>query len=120
MAVNINIIQYIAIAGSISLLLFILYLVRTKKISEQYSVIWLILSVVFLIFSIWRDGLNYLSFTIGIAYPPMAFLLILIMAIFLILIRYSVIITKLTKQNNKIIQELSLLKNQLKNQNTGT
>jgi hypothetical protein len=109
MTVNTNIIQYIAIFGSASLLIFILYLVRGKKISEQYSVIWIILSLVFIGFSIWRDGLNYLSFTIGIAYPPMAFLLILVMAIFLILIQFSIILTKLSKQSKKLAQKLTLL-----------
>lgn len=115
MQININLIQYYAIVGSILLFFFIIYLVRNRKISEQYSLIWIFLSIIFIIFSFWRDGLNYLSSSIGIVYPPVAFLLILIMAIFLILIHFSVVITKLSKQNKKLTQELSMITFELDN-----
>ncbi len=109
MKVNINLIQYYAIVGSILLIVLVIYLVRNRKISERYSLIWIISVLIFLFFSIWRDSLDFLSVVIGIAYPPMALILILIMMVFLILIQYSIILTKLSKQNTKLIQELSLL-----------
>lgn len=108
--VNTNLIQYFAIVGSVSLLIFIFYLVRNKKIKEQYSILWIILSFVFILFSIWREGLNYLAAMIGIAYPPIAFILILVMSIFLILIQYSIIISQLKETNKNLIQEIALLK----------
>ncbi len=109
MKVNINLIQYYAIVGSILLIVLVISLVRNRKISERYSLIWIISVLIFLFFSIWRDSLDFLSVVIGIAYPPMALILILIMMVFLILIQYSIILTKLSKQNTKLIQELSLL-----------
>jgi hypothetical protein len=113
--INIKIIQYIAIGGSIIFLLFVLELVRKKKIKEQYSILWIILGIVFLVISIWRNLLVIISFSIGIAYPPVAFLLILIMAIFLILIQFSIIITKLSEQNKILTQEIALLRREIKN-----
>lgn len=113
--VNTNLIQYYSIAFSISFLLFILELVRRKKIREEYSIIWLVFGAVFLFFSIFREALNILAFNLGIAYVPMALLLILIVGIFLILVQYSTVITKLSVENKNIIQENSLLNYELEN-----
>lgn len=37
-----------AIAGSILFILFILYLVKKEKIDEKYSILWLILELLYL------------------------------------------------------------------------
>ncbi len=107
--VNINLIQYYSIAFSIFFLLFIIELVRRKKIREEYSIIWIIIGFVFLFFSIFRNALNILASNLGIAYVPMALLLILIVGVFLILVQFSTVISKLTEQNKKIIQDNALL-----------
>jgi len=107
-------IQYFAIAGSIFLLLFIIELIRRKKIKEQYSLLWLFFSALFITLSFWRDGIERISALMGIAYAPAAFLLILVMAIFLILIEFSVIISKLSDNNKVLVQEIGLLKEKIK------
>jgi hypothetical protein len=110
---NIHVTQWIAIIVSISLFLFILYLVRNKKIKEEYSLLWLFSSVVFIFFSIWRDGLEYFAHFIGIAYPPAALFIILLLAIFLILIEFSINISKLKDENKTLTQELALLRHEM-------
>jgi len=105
--------QYIAIAVSISLFLYIFFLVRKKKIKEEYSLLWLSSSIVFIVFSIWRHGLEYFARLMGIAHPPAALFLILMLAIFLILIEFSINISKLTEKNKILAQELALLRNEL-------
>ena len=107
---NIQTTQYIAIAVSISLFLYILFLVRNKKIKEEYSLLWISSSIVFIVFSIWRDGLEYFAKLVGIAYPPAALFLILMLAIFLILIEFSVNISKLSENNKIMAQEVALLR----------
>jgi hypothetical protein len=102
--------QLIAIVVSISLFLYILYLVRKKKIKEEYSLLWLFSSLVFIFFSIWRNGLEYFAKLVGIAYPPAALFIILMLAIFLILIEFSIIISKLSEKNKVLAQEVALLK----------
>ncbi|MBN1968610.1 MAG: DUF2304 domain-containing protein [Candidatus Delongbacteria bacterium] len=103
-------IQYFAIAGSLMLLLFIIELVRRKKIKEEYSLLWLSFSVLFLTMSIWRKSIDILAIKMGIAYAPAAFLLVLVMAIFLILIQFSIIISKQSDQIKVMAQEIGLLK----------
>lgn len=111
--INTNIIQYISIAGSIVIFLLVIELVRRKKIKEQYSLLWIFFSFVFVFFAVWRGALDYLASLVGIVYPPAAFLLILVMAVYLILIQYSIILSKLSYQLKESIQEISLLKLEL-------
>lgn len=113
--VNTNLIQYYSIAFSIAFLIFIIELVRRKKIREEYSIIWIIFGAIFLFFSVFRDALNILAINLGIAYVPMALLLILIVGIFLILVQYSTVITKLAEQNKNLIQENALLNYEIEN-----
>jgi hypothetical protein len=116
---NIRTTQYIAIVVSIGLFLYILFLVRNKKIKEEYSLLWLFSSIVFIIFSIWREGLEFFAKLMGIAYPPAALFLILLLAIFLILIEFSINISKLSEKNKILAQELALLRNELEALKTG-
>ena len=107
---NIAITQYVAIIASIVLFIYIMYLVRKKRIKEEYSLLWIFSSVVFLFFSIWRDGLEYFASLIGIAYPPAALFILLLLAIFFILIEFSRIISQLTDHNIALTQEVAILK----------
>lgn len=111
--VDINRIQYISIIGSILILIMIIELIRKKKLMEEYTIIWLLFGMIFLVFSIWRDGLEVVSRLVGIGYPPATIFLILIMGIFAILIHYSLVISKLTERNKILVQEIGLLKQEI-------
>ena len=104
-----NRVHYLSIAGSTALILFVLELIRRKWIRENYSLLWLFVSVLFLVFSLWGRGLSVVASLLGVSYPPSAFLLILVMAVFLILIQYSIILSILTNQNKRLAQEIGLI-----------
>lgn len=110
---NIHITQYIAIAASVGLFIYITYLVRNKRIKEEYSLLWLFSSLVFMFFSFWREGLEFFAKLVGIAYPPAALFIILLLAIFLILINFSRIISRLTDRNITLAQEVGILKTEV-------
>ena len=108
--INTNIIQGIAIIGSIIFIVFILLVIRNKKLKEEFSLLWLFFSIVFLVLSVWRESLDLIAFYLGIAYAPAALFLILIIAIISILIHFSLVISRLTEQAKTLIQEVGLLK----------
>jgi len=113
-------IQVIAITVSLLLFFLIMYLIRSQRLKEEYSLLWIFFSLVFILFSFWRSGLDYISDFLGVAYPPAALFMILLMAIFLILIEFSIIISKLADKNKSLAQEIGLLKQRLKNIEQGT
>lgn len=112
--VNINIVQILSIIGSLGFLVFILMQIHSRRFREEYSILWLCISIVFIVFSFWREGLTHLSRLVGVAYPPAALFLILIMSVFLILIQFSVIISRATENNKHLTQEHSMLKLEVK------
>lgn len=116
--VNIDTIQYIAVFGSILFLVFILNLIRKRKIREEYSLLWLFFGAVFLAMSVWRQSLEIVAGLLGIAYAPAALFLIMLFAIITILIHYSIVISKFSENINMLTQEVGLLKMELELLNT--
>ena len=107
-------IQVIAIIVSVLFLLLILLLIYRERIKEEYSLLWIFFAIIFVVFSIWREGLDYLAHIIGVDYPPAALFMILLIAIFLILIEFSIIISKLSNKSKTLAQEIGMIKQELK------
>ena len=106
-------IQVLAIAGSILLIVFILELIRRKRLKEEFSILWLGMGAIFLVISLFRGLLDRFSILVGIGYPPAALFLILIMGLMMILIHYSVAISELKEANKKLSQEVGLLRQEI-------
>ena len=106
-------IQLFSILGSLILLFFILSLIKKRRLKEEYALLWIGASILFAGLSIFRPALEYLAHFLGIHYAPTALLLMLIMAITVILIHYSTVISKLSEQTKRLTQELALLKHQI-------
>ena len=104
------IVQCLAIIGSVIFILFILTLIRNKKLREEFSLLWLFLGIVLLVLSVWRNSLEIIALMLGIAYAPAALFLILIIVIISILIHFSLLITRLTDYVKNLVQEVGLLK----------
>jgi hypothetical protein len=100
----------LAVGASLAALLFVLELVRRRRLREDYSLLWLLIGFVMLIISAWRELLHQLAAAVGIAYPPN--LLFLLAALFSmgLLLYYATVITKLTQQNKDLAQEMALLR----------
>jgi hypothetical protein len=108
-------IQAFAIITSILIFFLLLYLIRKKRIKEEFSLLWLFFGIVFIVFSIWRAGLDFVAGIAGIDYAPAAMFLLFMLAFFFILIEFSIIISRLSDRNKNITQEIGLLKMELRN-----
>ena len=102
----------LSICASAGLLLYILEMVRRRRLREEYSILWLFGSLAILVLSIKQNWLISLARSMGIVYPPSFLFLVGILFILLILIHFSIAISKLHKMNKKMAQEIALMKNQ--------
>ncbi|MCE3254053.1 MAG: hypothetical protein K0Q67_3073 [Cellvibrio sp.] len=107
-------IQVFSIIGSLLLFVFILKLVKRKKLKEEYSLLWLGFGFIFIVLSIFKPLLEVVASAIGIIYAPAALLLMLVLSVFFILIQFSVVISKLAEGNKNLVQEVGILKAELK------
>ena len=106
-------IQIISILVSFFFLIYVSRLIIKGKLRAEYSIIWIINTIILIVFSFWRSGLDVLSRLLGIYAPPN---LVFICAIFMILIyllHLSIVISKLHEQNKTLIQEITLLKKRI-------
>lgn len=109
-----NRIQFFSVTSSLFLFAFILRLVKRKRLKEEYSLLWLGFGLIFIALAFYRPLLEVVANLLGIIYAPAALLLILVTSTFFILIQFSVVISKLAEGNKNLIQEVGILKAELK------
>lgn len=105
-----NRITLLAVGASVVLLLYILEMVRRRKLRTEYSILWLFGAAVMLLFSLNKSWLDSVSSAVGIFYPPSFLFLVGMLFILLILIHFSITISKLYQMNKRMTQEMALLK----------
>jgi hypothetical protein len=103
----------LAVGASLAALLFVLELVRRRKLREEYSLLWLLTALAMIGISAWRDLLHGLAALFGIAYPPNLLFLLAALFSLCILLYFSTVITRLTQENKEIAQEVALLRYEL-------
>jgi hypothetical protein len=102
-------IQLVAIVASALLLLVILELVRQRRLLERYALLWLFSSFVLLGLAVWKDVLETLAKAIGVFYPPNALFLVAFGFVLVLLLHFSLAVSRLSDQTKVLAQRLSLL-----------
>jgi hypothetical protein len=102
-------IQILSILFSFFLLVLIVFLIRKKKIREEYAILWIAIFFVFLILSLFRGIIDKISLLLGIQYQPASLFLILIACTFLLMFHFSLVISDLKKKINAMASALALL-----------
>jgi hypothetical protein len=91
------------------LLALVLLSVRRAHIRVEYSVSWLLAAAALLVLSRSRGLLEAAAHKLGLAYPPLALLLVIGCVFLLMFYRFSVIISKLRDDNIALAQRLAIL-----------
>ena len=97
----------------ISVLIFVTNLVRTKKLKEEYALLWLFMAITLVVSPVLIDYIDTLSFAIGITYPPALMIVIALVCFALIFFQMSVTISRFSEQIKSLSQELALTRKQL-------
>jgi len=100
---------------SIFLLWTTFELIRKNRLREEYAILWLFSGIAVLVFSLWPEFLLSQFFVriTGIFYLS-AVVLIAFFFLLLIVLHFSVIISKLTNQNKELAQRHALLEMEFK------
>jgi hypothetical protein len=105
-----GVIQMIAITVSLAIFIIVIELIRRSHLKERYSLIWLAATIFLIVFSVWRNLLDFLALRIGIFYPPSFLFLLAIVFLVLLLLHFSIIVSDLSENNKRLAQELGILK----------
>ena len=102
-------IQIVSIVASTLLLLGILELVRRRRLLERYAILWLFSALVLMGLAVWKGVLETLSSTVGIIYPPNALFLVAFGFVMILLLHFSIAVSKLADQSKVLAQRVALL-----------
>lgn len=103
-------IQYIAIAASFLLFAGIIYLIRKSRLKEGYSILWFVIAVTVVLFSLFTRLLDLFASFMGISYAPAVLFLLLVGGLFLLSLHFSVLATRHDKKLRELAQEHAILK----------
>ncbi len=107
-------IQILAIIGALLFLILIIENIRQRRLKEIYSLVWLFFGLLFLFLSVWKKILDLVARWIGIYYPPAVLFLVLIIALFVILFYFSIVLSRQSEMLKLLNQEIALMKTKLK------
>ncbi len=102
-------VQVVAIAGSALLFFFVLELVRRRRLGEPYAILWLLAAGVLLVLSVWDDLLGELADLVGIQTPANALFVVGFGFILVLLLSFSSVVSRLSRENKLLAQELARL-----------
>ncbi|MFC7679904.1 DUF2304 domain-containing protein [Paenibacillus sp. GCM10028914] len=105
----------------------ILYLIRKRKLKEQYALLWLLMSTIMMVLSLFPSLLDELAVRIDIFYAPSLLYLLSVVAVLFILLHLTIAVSSLSQKVVVLTQTLGLqedriqkLERQLAEQQTET
>lgn len=107
-------IQVVAIVASAGLLLLILELVRRRRLLERYALLWLFSALALLGLAVWSGLLEEIAKTVGIVYPPNALFVIAFGFVLILLLHFSIAVSRLADQSKVLAQRVAMLEERQK------
>ncbi len=101
--------RIIAIAGSLILLIFIVELVRRRRLKEEYSVLWVATALALLLLAVWGGLLRDLAHFIGADSQASTLYFFGLLFVVFLLLHFSVRVSNLERRVIVLLQEIALL-----------
>jgi hypothetical protein len=105
--------QIVSIGATLALFVLVFELVRRRRLMERYALLWLFSTVVLLGRAVWKDLLEQVASAIGIFYAPSALFVVAFGFILVILLHFSLVISRLADQTKVLAQRVGLLQQRL-------
>jgi hypothetical protein len=84
-------------------------LVRRKRLMERYAILWLVAGATVLVLGVWQGLLTTLAHAVGIYYAPSALFAVAFLFVLIMLVHFSMTVSKLSDENKILAQRLALL-----------
>jgi hypothetical protein len=107
-------IQMEILAASVVLLVVVLELVRRRKLTEEYSFLWILAALALLVVSVRQDMLRLAAQWLGVSEPPAVLLVVLVATVFISSLWLSVIVSRQRQQIERLIEETAILSAELR------
>lgn len=106
--------QLETLIASIGLLLVVFELIRRRKLTEEYSFLWILLGATLFVVSIRTDMLTAAARFAGVANPAALPLVVAVAAMLVVCLWLSVIASRQRQQIERLIEETAILSAELR------
>jgi hypothetical protein len=106
--------QIIAVIATLAIFLFVLELVRRRRLVERYALLWMTAALALLVLAIWTDGLDVIKDLMGIEDAANAIFILAFGVAFLLLLNFSVVSSRLGEETKILAQEVASLEERLR------
>jgi hypothetical protein len=110
---DVNRLQLLAIIVTAGLFVLVFELVRRRRLLERYALLWLFSSAILLGLSVWRGLLEDLASLVGIFYAPSALFAVAFAFVLVLLLHFSLVISRLAEQTKVLAQRVALLQHEV-------
>jgi hypothetical protein len=105
--------QILSIAATVGLFVLVFELVRRRRLMERYALLWLFSTTILLGLAVWKNLLEQVAVAIGIFYAPSALFVVALGFILVLLLHFSLVISRLADQNKVLAQRVGLLQQRI-------
>lgn len=106
--------QTVTFLIALSIFLLIFYLVRNRKLKEEYAWLWLMIGAVTIALTLWGGLIDFMSNLIGSMTVTTTLFLCALIFLVLLCLQFSVAISLLVNRVKNLSQEISIIKSRLK------
>jgi hypothetical protein len=105
--------QVVSILVSTGLFVLVFEMVRRRRLMERYALLWMFSMAVLLGLSVWGSLLNKISDAVGVKYGPSALFAVALAFVIVLMLHFSLVISRLADQNKVLAQRVALLQRKL-------
>jgi hypothetical protein len=91
----------------------VLHFIRSRRLREQYALLWLVLGAFMMLLSLFPQVIDSLAASIHVTYAPSLLYLLAFVAVLLLLLHLSIAVSSLTDSFVLLTQTLALQKQQI-------
>ncbi len=111
--------QLVAIVVTVVLLFSVLELVRRRRLTERYALLWLVAASALLVLAAWDDLLANIAHLVGVQVPSNALFAIAFGFVLVLMIHFSLSISRLSQEAKVLAQEVARLDAELRARDAG-
>jgi hypothetical protein len=102
-------VRIVAVIGTAIALGIVLELVRRRRLVERYALLWMGVAIVLVVLAVWTELLSWLTNLVGIDLPANFLFLTAFGVGFVLLLHFSVAISRLSEESKILAQEVARL-----------
>lgn len=102
----------LSFALSASFFIVLLYMIRSRKLREQYALLWLALSAIMMTLSLFPSVIDRMAGWVGVDYAPSLLYLLGLVFVLFLLLHLTIAVSSLARRVISLTQALALLEQQ--------